>query len=52
MEMLIEMVADFMIFMRFADCVDSSTMERFSPIAEQAQDFLVAIAEPISRQVL
>ncbi|KAI5453638.1 DNA repair helicase RAD25 [Naganishia albida] len=25
------------------------TMERFSPIAEQAQDFLVAIAEPISR---
>ncbi|KAJ9103967.1 hypothetical protein QFC21_002430 [Naganishia friedmannii] len=26
-------------------------MERFSPIAEQAQDFLVAIAEPISRQV-
>lgn len=25
------------------------TLERFSPIAEQAQDFLVAIAEPVSR---
>lgn len=28
------------------------TLEGFSPIAEQAQDFLVAIAEPVSRCVL
>lgn len=28
------------------------TLEGFSPIAEQAQDFLVAIAEPVSRYVV
>lgn len=28
------------------------TLEGFSPIAEQAQDFLIAIAEPVSRWVL
>lgn len=27
-------------------------MEGFSPIAEQAQDFLVAVAEPVSRCVM
>ena len=27
-------------------------LEGFSPIAEQAQDFLVAIAEPVSRSVV
>ncbi len=29
-----------------------SILEGFSPIAEQAQDFLIAIAEPVSRSIM